>query len=307
MWRAIGNWLNRYKSVFFLAFAGLLLLLAQSARWNNQTIFNKQAFTSIASSVLQTEETRQAVASTVVDKALVDKPILKRTISTKATQLITGLLSTDLAQQTTSGVVSRSYDYVTSENPEPITIDLVAIKTPMAGLISFAEQQGREVTFDPATIPDSIELFNPETLPDFYKISMLMLILGPLCWIGSAIIFGSYIYRGRLAYAKRVYIVGTIIIISSLIGLLAGPLVIPPIVARVPVTSLRGVVEDLIYAFIQPFNQQLLTTISLTLLVLLIFNQRFNILGLVQRFTTKSQVVEQETKKKQRSKSKRKK
>lgn len=280
----IGRWLNRYRAVFALGFAGLLFLLAQSAFWVNQTLFDKQTFTSITQSVIQSEESRQAVANGIVDRALADKPILKRTISDKATKLLTGLLGTDLVTQATNLVIDKAYAYATSPNPEPIDFDLTAIKTPVARIVAFAEDQGREIQFDPNDIPDTVVLFEPTNLPDIHGYSVKMLWLGPLFWLSSLLIFSLYIYRGgRQYYAKRVYIVGAVIGMVALIGLLAGPVIPPPLAALTPQTGLRGIVEDLISAFLKPFTQQMIITLLITAVALFIFSLRFNILRLFSK------------------------
>lgn len=281
--KGVAGWLNKYRSVFALTFAGLVLLLAQSAFWINHTIFDQTTFTTITKDVLSSEESRQAIAKTVVDNALADRPIAKRVAGEKATQLVTGLLGTDLVSQTMSTVIDKSYAYLTSANRQVIDIDLLPIKTPLAGLVSFAESQGREVQFDPGTIPDTIVLYDPSDLPDFHATSTRMLWLGPVLWLLSLGIFAGYIYRGRRVYAKRVYIVGTVIIISSAIGLLAGPMVPPPVSASVQIVELRSVVNDLVAAFLAPFTSQMLTTIGITLVVLAIFSQRNNIVQLSQK------------------------
>ncbi|MFZ1323611.1 MAG: hypothetical protein WAQ57_00440 [Candidatus Saccharimonadales bacterium] len=280
-------WLNRYKSWFALTLAGLLLLLAQSAYWVNHTLFDQVTFIGIVEDTVKTEKSRRAVAETIVNRALQDRPVLRRTISAKSTQLVTGLLGTDLAAQTFDTLINHTYAYFTSSNPQPIAMDLTSIKTPLAGLISFAEQQGREVQFDPAVIPDSIILFDSAGLPDVHGYSVKLLWLGPVFWLGTAGLFAAYIYRGRRAYAKRAYIVGIVIIISAVTGLLTGPLLPPPLAAQVPILEMRGVVGDLIRGLLQPFMTQMIVTIALTAGTLLIFSQRYNALKLAQRFAGK--------------------
>lgn len=285
--RNVFGWLNRYKSVFLLGLAGLLFLLAQSAFWLNQTIFDQQTFTTIVGGTLSTEQSREAIAQTVVDHALEERPLLQRTISAKATQLITGLLGTDLATQTFDTVINRTYTYLTSNDPRPIGIDLLAIKTPLAGLVSFAETLGRDVQFDPEVIPDFILLFDPSNLPDVYAYGQKLLWIGPLLWLSAAGMFAAYLYRGRRALAKRVYIVGSVIIGMSLLGSLAGPLLPAPVAASVNVVELRGVVSSLASALLAPFVQQMFVTIGITAAVLMVFNQRFNILHLAQALAGK--------------------
>jgi hypothetical protein len=268
------SWLRRYKSIFFLTVATIFLLLAQSAYWLNHTIFDQRSFNNIVSTTLQSESSREAIAQNIINRALEDKPILRRTVGPQATQLVTGLLGTDLATQSFNTVIDRTYAYLTSENPQPIAIDLTSIKVPLSGLVSFAERLGREVTFDPSFIPDSIELFNPKNIPDFYSYSIALLWLGPLFWLSSFIIFATYIYRGRVVYAKRVYIVGSLFIAVSGIGLLFGPIIPPTVAALVPTLELRPVVGDLISNLLQPFTRQMYVTIIVTSLILVCFNQR---------------------------------
>ncbi len=290
--RSIWHWLTKHKSIFGLTLAGVLLLLAQSAFWINHTIFDKATFSTIVTSTINTEQSRQAIAATVVGRTLQDRPVIRRIAGDKATQLISGLLGTDLAAQTINTVVDRSYTYLTSENPESIEIDLLPIKTPLAGLVSFAESQGREVNFDVNSVPDSIMLFDASNLPNIYGYSVLMLWLGPLFWLGSFGLFAIYMYRGRRVYAKRIYIVGTVIILVSFVGLLFGPLLPPPISALVPVTELRSVVGSLVGALLAPFTSQMYVTIASTAIILAIFSQRFTILHLFQKVAVKPKAAD---------------
>lgn len=285
--RSILGWLNKYKSIAGLFVAAVLLLLAQSTFWLNHTIFDQQTFTGIVKETIATEDSREAIATTVVNQALADRPIVNRLVGSKASQLVAGLLGTDLAGQTFDTVINKTYAYLTSSNPQDITVDLLAIKTPLAGLISFAESQGREVTFDATTIPDSITLFDASDLPDIHSYSVTLLWLGPIFWAGALVLFGAYLYRGRRAYAKRVYIVGSVIILTSFIGMLVGPLLPPPIIAQVPIIELRGVVSNLIRGMLDPFVRQMYLMAAVTLIALLVFNQRFNILGVVQKLGRK--------------------
>lgn len=268
----------KIRDAIILTLASILLLLAQSAFWLNHTIFDKASFTSITNSVLLTDSTRQAVATTIVDQAFQDKPVLKRLIGNNMSALISGLLATDIATQATSAVVDRTYIYLTSNDPQPIGFDLLPLKTPLERIVSVVESQGRDVSFDVSNIPDSIILFDPKNLPDIYSASIMTLWLGPLAWIGATVLFGLYIYLRRTVYPRAVYFVGAAIIAVGAIGLLVGPLVRPPVVAMVSIPSLRSVFDQLIAALLQPFNQQMILMICLAVFVLIIFALRIHIL-----------------------------
>lgn len=280
--------LRRIRDVVILIATAILLLLAQSAYWLNHTIFDKQAFTSIVTPIVNSSEARTAVASTIVSQAFADRPLINRLIGDNVTALITGLLGTDVAVQMTNALISKSYDYLTTDNPQPVAIDLVAIKTPLQKITELLESRGRDVSIDPDSIPDSIVLFDPSNLPNIYGYSVLLLWLGPLCWIGLIILIVLHIYLGRDRYPRRVYELGSAIIIASLLGLLVGPLLPPPISAQVPVPELRGTVETLAAALLAPFTQQMITAIVLTAIVLIIFRFRIAILHGMQWLTQKA-------------------
>src|ERR1700757_3084207 len=114
--------LQRLRDIVILFAIGILFLLAESAFWLNHTIFDKDTFTSTVTPILQSEPSREAVASTITEKAFADKPLVNRLIGDNVSSLITGLLGTDVAQQMISGIVHRSYTYLTTDNPQPITI-----------------------------------------------------------------------------------------------------------------------------------------------------------------------------------------
>lgn len=273
--------LRSFRDIILLTLAGLLLLFAQSAYWLNHTIFNEQNFTSIVNPVITSEESRRAIATTIVNTALEDKPVINRLIGGNVTDLVTGLLGTNFAQEITTTIIDKSYNYLTSDNPKPIAIDLTVIKVPLEKITQILSLQGNE-TLSASAIPDSIVLLDPSGLPDIYGYSIIVLWLGPLCWIGALLLGVLYIYVGRKKYAQRVYILGSVVIVVACIGLLVGPLLPPPIVAQVPIPALRGVVEQLIAGLLAPFTQQMIIMLVITAVALVIFSLRFAMLRGVQ-------------------------
>ena len=266
------------RDTVLLILAAVFLFVAQSAFWLNHTIFDKQTFTSIVTPVVNSTETRSAIASTVVDRAFEDRPLVNRLIGNNVTALITGLLGTDVAVQMITALIDRSYEYLTTGDREPVVLDLVAIKEPLQKITELLESRGRDVRIDPTTIPDTVILLNPSDVPDFYQFSVLLLWLGPLCWIGLLIVISLYLYLGRSLYDRRIYILGSVIIVVSLLGMLAGPLLPPPISAQINIPELRGTVNELISALLAPFIRQMSITIVLTLIVMIVVRFRFNIL-----------------------------
>lgn len=279
--------LSKFGSVALLFFAAVTLFLAQSAYWVNHTVFDQNNFTRITTTALLSESSRDAIATTVVNKSLDNRPVIKRVVGERATSLISGLLGSDLSNQAVTALTSKTYAYTTSSNRQDIKIDLTAIKAPVTSIISLAQSKGVDVPTTQYQIPDEIVLLQKDAFPDLSGVVKLMLWLGPLFWLSTIILFGLYIYIGRAVYARRVYMVGGVMVLVSILGLLAGPFIPPPIAAAVPNIDLRPVAQNLAAGFLAPFTSQMYYMLGGTLVVLLAFNQRFNMLAIINSLGTK--------------------
>jgi len=274
--------LRTYSSWAAIVLAAITLFLAQSSYWINHTVFNQQNFTKITTQSLLADESRDAISASVVDKALADRPILKKTISTRTESFVSGLLGSDLSNQLFSALTKKIYSYTTSSDRQDIAIDLSAVKTPLSSIITFAENQGRDVKVDPDRIPDNVVLVESDRFPDLSGTVKTMLWLGPLLWLSTIALFAAYIYLGRNNYAQRVYIAGFTIAGVALLGLFIVPFVPAPIAAAIPDINIRIVAENLAVNFLAPFRTQMLYMLVSSLGALLIFNQRFNLLRLLR-------------------------
>lgn len=281
--RQTSKWTDDLKSKVLIVLLPIFFLLAQSAFWLNHTIFNQQSFTDKTTDVLTSQSSRDAVANGIVTRAFADKPVAQRVLGERATSLISGLLDTDLSHNAINKVATKFYSYSTSSDREDVAIDLTAIKTPITAVVAVAENQGREVQFDPAAIPDEVVLIESEEFPDFSKSVQAALWLAPLFWLGTLLTLGLYIYFGQDNYAKRVYVAGFVLIGACLLALLTGPFMPPAIASLVSGIGARTIVQDLAEAFLSPFVSQLLIALTTIVIALIIFNQRFNILSLANR------------------------
>jgi hypothetical protein len=282
-----GRRLSRVGSIALLFFGAAALFLAQSSYWVNHTVFDQANFTATTTTALLSESSREAISTAIVNRSLDDRPVIKRVVGERATSLISGLLGSDLSTQAVTALTSKTYAYTTSSKRRDIKIDLAAIKTPVEGIISLAQNRGVNVPETQYQIPDEITLLQSDAFPDLSGAVKLMLWLGPLFWLSTIILFGVYIYLGRAAYARRVYIVGGVIAAVSVLGLLLNPFLPPPIAAAIPNIDLRPVAQNLAAAFLSPFKTQMYYMLGTTLVVLLAFNQRFNILSVFRSVGTR--------------------
>jgi len=266
-----------------LALGAITFFLAQSTLWVSNNFFNENAFVGTVQDVLSTEESRQAISSTIVHSALENNPVAEQLIGKQVTALVSGFLGSDLAGQVFDRVAHRSYAYLTSPDRQDIVINLESIKDPLTTLIGLVEKTGKDVKFDPANIPDSITLVESDSLPDVSRYIQLMLFASGFLWFLTIASFGVYIYLYRNKIVRSIYYVGWSIIAVSLIGLLSGPFVPPAIASLVGLIGIRGVIEDLATAFIEPFTVQLLSGVVVVALVMLVISLRGPIkLGIIK-------------------------
>ena len=257
-----------------LGLGAVTFFLAQSTLWVSNTFFNENNFVGTVEQVLQTEESRQAIASTIVHTTFQDNPVAEQLVGKQVTSLLSGFLGSDLAGQVFDRVSHRAYAYLTSSNREDIAINLVSLKEPLTTLVAIVEKTGKDVQFNPASIPDSITLVASDALPNFSGYIRTLLFASGLLWFAVIASFVTYGYLYRRRIVRSIYVVGWTLIGIAAIALFTGPFLPPFIASFVNLIEIRGVVETLSRAFLEPFQVQLLSSVVLISLVMLIVSLR---------------------------------
>lgn len=257
-----------------LGLGAIIFFLAQSTLWVSTTVFNENNFVKVVENTLSTEESRQAIARTIVDAALENNPVANQLVGKQATALVSGLLETELVGQVFDRLAHRTYAYITSPNRQDIAIDLTTVKDPLTAIIGIVEQTGREVNFDPSAIPDSITVVESDSLPDVSGYIRTILVANALLWLATIASFATYVFLNRRRIVRSVYLVGAVVIIASLVGLLIGPFVPPVISSFVNLISIRGVIEDLSSALLYRFQVQLLSGIVIASAIMVLVSLR---------------------------------
>lgn len=277
--------LNKALSIIVLTFAMIFLFLAQSAYWINHTVFNQDSFTKITTTAIQAESSREAISKVIVNNALEDRPVLQRVVGERAQSLISGLLASDLSNQAVNALASRTYQYATSSGRQDIAINLTGIKDPLSNVLTIS--QNDEALGRVSNLPDEITLLRSDAMPNLSGFIVAMLWLGPLLWMITILLLAVYLALGKNEYAKRVYIGGLAVIFLGIFGYLTSPYVPSPIAATIPTIEVRPLAENLLHGYLEPFRYQMLVMICVTLIGLIVFNQRYNLMNLPSRFSSK--------------------
>ncbi len=239
--------------------AALFLLVANSAIWVNQSIFNTQNFTSTAVTSLTSESSRQALASEVVDKALADKPLVKNVAGDTATKLVSGLLGTNQFNRVLTAAVGKLQVYVTSPEQKSVTLDLTGVKSTVERLVGVANTAGVSVAENGdrlSQVPDQVVLVDANNIPSFYGYGLAFMWLAPICLILALVLLAYPYFRNRSKYYQVALAQGSVILVAGLLALLVGPLFRPPVLASITSPNVRTIVGNLYDAFLAQFNQQ---------------------------------------------------
>lgn len=251
--------------------AAFLLLIANSAFWVNQYIFNTDNFTRVTTTAITAESSREAIASGVVDRLLTNQPALKRVVNDQAVKLISGLLDTKQADAVLDRAVTNLHVTLTSADPQSTVLDLTNLKNVMQRVIDVTNLEPTNFSVD--DIPDQIVLLDANKVPHFYQYGVWFLWISPLAAIiGTLGFIYPYLGRGKkLASDWSIPVKqGLTVLVVGLFGLSWGPLFKPPVLANINTDYGRTVVGNIYDAFIATFNHQTMWLVYLGSMIFLI-------------------------------------
>jgi hypothetical protein len=248
--------------------AGLLLVIANSAVWINQAIFNSDTFSDVTTKSLLSESSRRALAGEVVDKALATKPIIKSVVGGTATNMIAGLLASNQAQGALDKAVSGMQIFVTSKNPRNIEFDIAGIKSVISRLLGIIGNE--DASSSVSDLPDTLVVVDASKVPNIYNIVVVFLWLAPLALIAAFILLAVPHFRRKAVVTKVAVFQGAVVVGSSLLALSIGPLFRPALLAQIADPHYRVVAQNLYDSFTATFSMQTLWLFAFGLLVALV-------------------------------------
>lgn len=260
---ASNNILRPRTYILFSILAAVLLVIANSAAWFNNYIFDGGNFTQLTTEAIEKESSRNAIASEITNKLLENRPALKGVVDEPVTKITGGLLGSDVAQSALNKTVSQFQVIITSKNPQDVSFDLTPIKQPLSQVLATAGTiTGRDVSQAETrveNVPDTITIVDADSLPNIYRLGVVLLWVAPLATLAAGIILVYLIYRARYSRRTSAAVLATeggVIALAGLFALALGPIFKPTILANVPNENMRVVVENVYQTFIAKFNAQ---------------------------------------------------
>lgn len=242
-------------------FAGVFIILANTAVWTNRYLFDSTNFTTTAVSSLTSESSRKALATEITDLALQDYPKIKSVVDDTAVNFISGLLASSRTEKVLTGLSSKLQIFLTSPKREAVVINLENSKEAISKLIQISGRED-ETRIDVNKIPDQIPVFNPDNFPNFYDYGVTLNWLSPLFGLGAVALLAWPYVANRQKYQELLVIQGVIIAGFGFFALLIGPTVKPMILGNVQSSNMRVVVGNLYSDFISTFNSQTFVIIA---------------------------------------------
>ena len=249
------RWFSAGSSVLIV----ILLLILHSAYWMNQNFLNSQNFSQKVSSVLAQDSSREAIGQEVSDQVFKDKPVLGRVAGDKLSSIVTSILGTDIANKVVTRVSSDTVLYLTSAKQKPIEISLSEIKPVIVTLSTVLNtvDTTSKVSIDASTIPDKVVLLEPGTIPSLYRYSVILSWMVPFAAIIVLGLFALIVRLRKLSIRQGIKRAGILLLSSSVIGMIVGPIFKPPAVSMLQSASLRTLTANLYDAFWGPFFTQM--------------------------------------------------
>lgn len=245
---------------FVLIPAGVsLIFLCALGIWLQLTILNQDKFANSVSSAMTQESSRDAIAGTVVDRLLVDRPLARSVVRNPAQKVISGALGSSLFTTSVNAAANLAWREVFIRGGQPVVLDLVPAKRLLTGVVALVDQSGT-TTVNPANVPDAIVIFSNGQLPD---LTWLHDIAPVVTWISGLLgiaIVGITFWRvgDRRRRIRLLRISGAVLAMdavgSFLLLLIARSLVLSQVIND----SGKTVLQELFRAFFRPLYFELI-------------------------------------------------
>jgi hypothetical protein len=268
------QFLHKHNRAFFVLYSSLivlLLLITMTGFWLQQSFFNTQQFTSIATQSITQQSSLDSIARKAVDTALADRPLIRTTLGPKLEAVMSGALGSDVLSKTFRGAIERMQLLITTPRHDPIVLDLTQVKGLIASGQSVVSKDTVLGSVDTAVIPDSIMLIDTAKIPNLYQYGIWVFWIGPgallLATVGSL----YWVYRGgRKLYLLRISIVAGLVAIAGVLGYIMGPLIRPGVISIAPDVPSQTILNNIYTGFIEPFSNTALVVLATGFIVAIV-------------------------------------
>lgn len=207
--------------------AGIVMWMAMFSFWTSNTLFNQDFFVTTVTSALKAEESRQIIARTVVNKVLVDYPIIRTLIGSAVDSMMLNVLETPQVEFIYTKAAEEAFYQMTAPKPREVAVDFSSL-SPFLPLIQRVNPQ---IGNNLAKVPEKIVIVPAGEIPSFYRLKTALGILGPVSAVLSVIVVIVVLVMAR-GVGDKLKALG---LIGLVVGFISGVVyvVIPELEAQV--------------------------------------------------------------------------
>ena len=257
-------------NILLLTIIGFSLVLFQSAYWFNRYIADAHNFSTITTTALLEESSRNAIGDEVADQVFKDKPVLKQVAQEPVSNIVSSMLNTKFASIGLEKMIQLLHNNVTTAHPKSITFNLSQIKTIIQTVSQILPSNSKVPSESAQNIPDEIIIIDKNSIPSLNSFVVAMAAIAPITLLAAIAATVGYVVRNRKTWKLVFAPLGFSIGIAAMLGLLIGPVFKPPLIAFVSSFNARIIVGNVFDAFIQPFSTQQFQMLSVGIILILV-------------------------------------
>jgi len=231
-----------------------LLLVANTSYWYNREILDGPQFVSTFSQGLLDEDSKEAIATEVVDRGLASRPLIKLAFGKIGKSAVYSLLSNQYFQSELHTVATRAHKRITSPTDPELGINIVALKEyvlPLIGLVRPDLTQNLNIQ----ELPDRVVLIPSKDIPQLYRYTAPILWTGWISFILVLLLSLYYFHKNHdTEYSLR--ILGVSLIFGSLLVISAAVTMQPLLTGTIQNTNVKTIVENITLLFVTTYVLQ---------------------------------------------------
>jgi hypothetical protein len=180
-----------------IGIAVFFLLFANFGVWLSNNIYNANNFKNNILTTFHKQEVRDAIASSVVDRALTENPGLKQIVSSPAQSAISGMLASPYLTPVIDKAAEKLQSYIT-RGQEEVSIDLSPVNNILTALSRATSGQDQA----PQIQNTNITLVPANAFPNLNRWLGPITSLGPILGVISIVTLGVIFYQTEDKYYR---------------------------------------------------------------------------------------------------------
>jgi hypothetical protein len=260
--------MDRRSNIIIAVIISLLVLFSSFSYWYSKNILHTTTFTQTLNTALLSDESKKAISSEVVDKALQRRPLIKEFLGDTGRSAVYALLGTQYFESAFTTLASHVHARMLSAEDQDLSINIITIKQIALPIIGRLRPELSE-NLNANQIPDKIVIINQSSIPDLYKYTPYILWGGWASLMGLILLTIYYFYKNN-DRSSTLKTLGVIMVAVFLLAIISTSTLLSLLTANIPSPNLHIVADNVISAFSASFIRQLslLTLLGVILLLL---------------------------------------